>query len=133
MQNALFTALSSPELFVREESIRTAGKLVNWGGVYGMMGSLDGIVCEWLDMMISSTPSPSSSSSSPEGIIVGPGAAASETDWIQTQSSHLTAVAEVVSNARADSISDRVARLCLDTSREYLFSKDGAVREAAAA
>ena len=132
LQNALFTALSSPELFVREESIRTAGKLVNWGGVYGMMGSLDGIVCEWLDMMISSTPSPSSSSSSPEGIIVGPGAAASETDWIQTQSSHLTAVAEVVSNARADSISDRVARLCLDTSREYLFSKDGAVREAAA-
>jgi len=128
LQNALFVALSSPEVFVREEAIRTAGKLVSWGGVYGMMGSLDGIVCEWLDMIIHS----SSSSTTPEGIIVGPGAAASsESDCIQIQSSHLTAVAEVVSNARQDSISDRVARLCLDTSREYLFSKDGTVREAA--
>lgn len=130
VQEALFTALSSPEVLVREEAIRTAGKLVQWGGVYGMVGSLDGVVCEWLDMMANATST--ASAASPEGIIVGPGATPSDSDRVQIQTSHLSAVAEVVSNARTDAISDRVARLCLDTSREYLYSKDGTVREAAA-
>lgn len=101
-----------------------------------MPGSLDGIVSEWLDTMVkhgnggggsvSGNTATEAAPTSPEGIVVGPGV-----DWIQTQSSHLTAVAEVVSHSRSESVSDRVARLCLDTSREYLFSKDGNVREAA--
>ena len=69
---------------------------------------------------------------SPEGIIVGPGVTPLATDWIQTQSSHLTAVAEVISHSRAGSVSDCVARLCLDAGRGHLFSRDGSVREAAA-
>ena len=147
LQSALFLALSSPEAFVREEAIRTAGKLAKWGGVYGMTGSLDGIVGEWLDAMIKHGPgtvdgggsgcisegatATGAPASSPEGMSVGPGAS-TESYWLRTQSSHLAAVAEVVSNSRPDSISDRVARLCLDTSREYLFSRDRTVREAAA-
>jgi len=101
-----------------------------------MEGSLDGIVGEWLATMKSSGSESSSTtvgagaSSSPEGIIVGPDAAT--TNHSQTQSSHLTAVAEVVSSSRPSSISDSVARSCLDTSREYLFSKNASVREAAA-
>jgi len=145
MQVAIMSSLSSPHPLVRKESIRTVGKLAEWGGVFGMPGSLDGVVSEWLDAMINrgpaSTTTASSSSgalgappNSPEGIIVGPGTVASpsECDWIQTQSSLLTAVAEVVNHSRPGSITDRVARLCLNTSREYLFSKDGTVREAAA-
>jgi len=138
LQAALFVALSSPEIHVRDEAIRTAGKLAKWGGVYGMPGSLDGIVSEWLDNManhgnIAADGAASSSPASPEGIVVGPGASPwSAVDPYQTQSSHLTAVAEVISHSRPESVSDRVARLCLDASREYLFSKDGSVREAAA-
>ena len=132
LQSALFLALSSPESHVREEATRTAGKLANWGGVYGMPGSLDGIICEWLNTMENHNDLPTAAaSSSPEGIVVGPGAA-SASEWIQTQASNLTAVAEVVSQSRPESISDRVARLCLDTSCEYLYSQDGSVREAAA-
>jgi hypothetical protein len=125
LQAALFMALSSPET---------------------MPSSLDGIVSEWLDTMVkgqqqletasAAAAAAGLSTSTPEEITVGPPGASSPSsshhDWIQTQSSHLTAVAEVVSSSRPDSISDRVARLCLDTSREYLFSKDGNVREAAA-
>ena len=107
-----------------------------------MPGSLDGIVSEWLDTMVKHDPSASgtataaadgtiSAPTSPEGIVVGPGAA-SASELIQTQSSHLTAAAEVVSHSRPDSISDMVARSCLDISREYLYSRDGSVREAAA-
>ncbi len=132
--------LSSPEVLVRKESIRTAGKLAEWGGVFGMPGSLDGFISEWLDAMINRGPESMASSSgagasldSPEGNVVGPEVAApTEGDWIQTQSSLLTAVSEIVTYCRPDSITDRVARLCLNTSREYLFSKDGTVREAAA-
>ena len=145
MQVAIMSGLSSPHPLVRKESIRTVGKLAEWGGVFGMPGSLDGVVSEWLDAMINRGPASMTTSSSssrargappnsPEGIIVGPGAVASpsECDWIETQSSLLTAVAEVVNHSRPGSITDRVARLCLNTSREYLFSKDGTVREAAA-
>lgn len=97
-----------------------------------MPASLDGVVSEWLDTMTNHSVGNNAADApaSPEGIVVGPGAASSPNDWTQTQSSHLTAVAEVMSNSRPESISDRVARLCLDSSREHLFSKDGSVREA---
>ena len=122
LQSALFLALSSPEAFVREEAIRTAGKLAKWGGVYGVTGSLDGIVGEWLDAMIKHGPgtvdgggsgcisegatATGAPASSPEGMSVGPGAS-TKSYWLRTQSSHLAAVAEVVSNSRPGSISDR--------------------------
>jgi len=138
LQAALFLALSSPESHVREEAIRTVGKLAEWGGVYGMPGNLDGIVSEWLDTMVKHGNNSANSGHvttetpiSPEGIVVGPGASGA-IDWIQNQSSHLIAVAEVLLHSRPESVSDRVARLCLDAGREYLNSKDGNVREAAA-
>lgn len=124
LQGALFLALNSPDILIRAESMRTAGMLALCVDVFAMPGALDGIVSSWLDAMINR--GPSSASDSLEGVIVGPG------DWIQIQSSLLYAVSEIVSHSRPDSISDRVARLCLNTSREYLFSKDDTVREAAA-
>ena len=124
LQGSLFLALNSHDILTRAESMRTAGKLAEWGGVFAMPGALDGIISSWLDAMINR--GPSSASDSLEGVIVGPG------DWIQIQSSLLNAVSEIVAHSRPDSISDRVARLCLNTSREYLFSKDDSVREAAA-
>ncbi|KAL3812159.1 hypothetical protein ACHAXA_000928 [Cyclostephanos tholiformis] len=142
LQGALTLGLSSLEVLVRKESIRTAGKLAEWGGVFGMPGSLDGVVSEWLDALINRGPASTAASSgaeaslyTPEGNVVGPGALAApptEGDWIQTQASLLSAVSEIVTHSRPDSITDRVARLCLNTSREYLSSKDKTVREAAA-
>ncbi|KAL7554783.1 hypothetical protein ACHAWF_018322 [Thalassiosira exigua] len=140
LQSALYVALCSPESHVREEAIRTAGELAEWGGVWGAEGSLDGIVGEWLETLRLDTLSKHGigeffdASDDPEGIVVGPGPTASTalSEWIQTQSSHLTAVAEVVSHSRPGSVSDSIARLCLEVSREYLFSRDGSVREAAA-
>jgi hypothetical protein len=129
LQAALLSAISGPEAFVREESIRTAGRLAKWSGVFGMQGALDGIVSEWIDVAVNN--SSATSSPSPEGIIVGPGASSS-VDWVKTQTALLRGVAEVVSNSRAGSVSDRVARLCLDCGREFLFAKDSQTREAAA-
>ncbi|KAL3763636.1 hypothetical protein ACHAWU_009060 [Discostella pseudostelligera] len=136
LEAALFTALNSPESVVREESIRTAGKLAEWGGVYGMTGSLDGIISGWLDAMQQNNGLGTSSTAptTPEGIIVDPGAASTPlgVDGLRSQSSYLTAVAEVVCHSRPESVSDRVARLCLDVGREHLFSKNESIREAAA-
>ena len=117
LQAALLSALSGPEAFVREEAKRTAGRLAKWGGIWGMPEGLDGIISEWLDTMINQR---------------GVDGTATGGDWVRTQASLLMCVAETVSHSRPGSVSDRVARLCLDTGREFLFSKDSNVREAAA-
>ena len=128
LQAALLQSLVGPESFVRDEAIRTAGQLANWGGVWGMADGLDGIVSEWIEKAVNyNTDSPTS----PEGIIVGPGASAS-VDKVKIQTALLRAVAEVLSNSRAGAVSDRIARQSLDVGREYLFSKDSNVREASA-
>lgn len=126
---ALLSALVGPEAFVREEAIRTAGKLAKWGGVWGMADGLDKIISQWIDKAVNN--SVGSAPSSPEGIIVGPGATAS-VDRVKTLTALLSGVAELLCNSRAGAVSDRVARQCLDVGREFLFSKDSNVREASA-
>jgi len=128
LQAALMGALTSGEGYIREEAIRTAGRLANWGGVWGMNEALDVVVSEWLDVVINQGES-NNDASSPEGIIVGPGAT---TDMMRMQSSILSGVAEIVIKSRPGSISDRVARSCLDCGSEFLFSRDKVVREASA-
>ncbi|KAL7446872.1 hypothetical protein ACHAXM_011443 [Skeletonema potamos] len=128
---ALMGALTSGEENIREEAIRTAGRLAKWGGVWGMPDALDVVVSEWLDVVIHQGAS-SNDASSPEGIIVGPGVAAGGADMLRMQSSILSGLAEIVFKSRPGSISDRVARSCLDTGREFLFSRDNLVREASA-
>jgi hypothetical protein len=138
LQAALMGALKNGEGYVRDEAIRTAGRLANWGGVWGMPDALDVVISEWLDVVINqgcSSSHNSNDASSPEGIIVGPGVTTNtvaEADLIRMQSSILSGVAEVVFKSRPGSISDRVARSCLDTGREFLFSRDNLVREASA-
>jgi len=117
LHSALISALSGPEEFVREQAQRTAGKLAKWGGIWGMPRGLDGIVSECLDTVIN------------EG---GVDDSAKSADWVRTQASLLMGVAEIVYHSRPDVISDSVARLCLYSGREFLFAKDGYVREAAA-
>lgn len=129
LRAALLQSLVGPESSVREEAIRTAGKFAKWGGVWGMADGLDEIVSEWLDKAVNC--SGEGTLSSPEGIVVGPGATSS-IDKVKTQATLLRAVAEVLANCRAGSISDRVARHCLDIGREFLFNKDSNVREASA-
>lgn len=129
LRAALLNALTGPESFVREETIRTAGKLSKWGGIFGMVDGSDQVLSEWLDKVINS--SGGSDPMSPEGIIVGPGATAS-VDKVKIQTALLSAVAEVLSNSRAGAVSDRIARQSLDVGREFLFSKDSHVREASA-
>ena len=131
LQAALMGALMSGEGFIREEAIRTAGQLAKWGGVWGMLDALDVVVSEWLDVVIHQGDS-SNDTSSPEGIIVGPGVTDGGADMMRMQSSILSGVAAVVFKSRPGAISDRVARLCLDCGREYLFSRDKLVREASA-
>ncbi|KAL7522339.1 hypothetical protein ACHAWX_007023 [Stephanocyclus meneghinianus] len=126
---ALLSALVGPEAFVREEAIRTAGKLAKWGGVWGMADGLDMIISQWIDKAVNN--SVGNAPSSPEGIIVGPGATAS-VDRVKTLTALLSGVAELLCNSRAGAVSDRVARQCLDVGREFLFSKDSNVREASA-
>ncbi len=145
LEAALFMALNSPESVVREESIHTAGKLAEWGGVYGLTGSLDGIISRLLDAMQQnnghgdgrggpmgiSLPAPTSL----EGIIVDPGSASRTWvggDCLLSRSSYLSAVAEVVCHSRPGSVSDRVARMCLRVGREHIFCNDETIREAAA-
>ena len=128
LQAALLQCLMGPESFVRDEAIRTAGQLANWGGVWGMADGLDGIVSELIDKAVNYN---KDGPSSPEGIIVGPGASAS-VDKVKIQTALLRAVAEVLSNSRAGAVSDRIARRSLDIGREYLFSKDSNIREASA-
>ena len=133
LQAALMGALTSGEGHVRDEAIRTAGRLAKWGGVWGVPDALDVVLSDWLDLVINQASI--NDSSSPEGIIVGPGVsntAAGGADLIRMQSSILSAVAAVVFKSRPGSISDRVARSCLDTGREFLFSRDNLVREASA-
>ncbi|KAL7464865.1 hypothetical protein ACHAXS_005188, partial [Conticribra weissflogii] len=117
LHSALISALSGPEEFVREQAQRTAGKLAKWGGIWGMSRGLDGIVSQCLDTVIN------------EG---GVDDSAKSIDWVRAQASLLMGVAEIVYHSRPDVISDSVARLCLYTGREFLFSRDGSVREAAA-
>jgi len=131
LQAALMGALTNGEGYIREEAIRTAGRLANWGGVWGMNEALDVVISEWLDVVIHQGAS-KNDASSPEGIIVGPGVTAVGADMIRMQSSILSGVAEVVFKCRPGSISDRVARSCLDCGSEFLFSQDTVVREAAA-
>ena len=131
LQAALMGALTSGEVYIREEAIRTAGRLANWGGVWGMNEALDVVVSEWLDVVINQGES-NNDASSPEGIIVGPGVAAGGADMLRMQSSILSGLAEIVFKSSPGSISDRVARSCLDTGREFLFSRDNLVREASA-
>jgi hypothetical protein len=129
LQGALLHSLVGPESFVRDEAIRTAGKLAKWGGVWGMADGLDEVVSEWIKR--AENCDHRGKPKSPEGIIVGPGASAS-VDKVKIQTSLLRAVAEVLSNSRAGAVSDRIARQSLDVGREYLFSKDSNVREASA-
>jgi hypothetical protein len=129
LQEALLQSLVGPESYVRDEAIRTAGRLAKWGGVWGMADGLDGIVSEWIDRAVHCHGG--GNSSSLEGIIVGPGATAS-VDKVKIQTALLRAVAEVLSNSRAGAVSDRIARQSLDIGREFLFSKDSNVREASA-
>ncbi|KAL3784496.1 hypothetical protein HJC23_013639 [Cyclotella cryptica] len=129
LQEALLSAFVGPEAFVREEAIRTAGKLAKWGGVWGMADGLDKLISQWIDKAVNN--SVGSAPTSPEGIIVGPGATAS-VDKVKTLTALLSGVAEVLCNSRAGAVSDRVARQCLDVGREFLFSKDSNVREASA-
>jgi hypothetical protein len=129
LQAALLQSLVGPESFVRDEAIRTAGKLAKWGGVWGMADGLDDVVSEWIKR--AENCDQRGKPKSPEGIIVGPGASAS-VDKVKIQTSLLRAVAEVLSNSRAGAVSDRIARQSLDIGREYLFSKDSNVREASA-
>eukprot|EP00573_Skeletonema_grethae_P011505 CAMPEP_0201711444 /NCGR_PEP_ID=MMETSP0578-20130828/59143_1 /ASSEMBLY_ACC=CAM_ASM_000663 /TAXON_ID=267565 /ORGANISM="Skeletonema grethea, Strain CCMP 1804" /LENGTH=1162 /DNA_ID=CAMNT_0048200495 /DNA_START=58 /DNA_END=3546 /DNA_ORIENTATION=- len=130
LQAALMGALINGEGYIREEAIRTAGRLASWGGVWGMSESLDVVVSEWLDVVIHQANS--SDAASPEGIIVGPGVTAVGADMMRMQSSILSGVAEVVFKSRPGSISDRVARSCLDCGSEFLFSVNTQVREASA-
>ena len=131
LQAALMGALTNGEGYIREEAIRTAGRLANWGGVWGMNEALDVVISEWLDVVIHQGAG-NNDASSPEGIIVGPGVTASKADMIRMQSSILSGLAEVVFKSRPGSISDRVARSCLDCASEFLFSQDTLVREASA-
>jgi len=132
LQAALMGALINGEGYIREEAIRTAGRLASWGGVWGMNEALDVVVSEWLDVVIHQGAGNNSDASSPEGIIVGPGVTAVGADAMRMQSSILSGVAEVVFKSRPGSISDRVARSCLDCGSEFLFSVDTQVREASA-
>lgn len=110
-----------------------------------MTGSLDGIISRLLDAMQQnngpgdgrggpmgiSSPAPTLL----EGIIVDPGSASRTSvggDCLLSRSSYLSAVAEVVSHSRPESVSDRVARMCLRVGREHIFSNDETIREAAA-
>jgi len=134
LQTALLEALSCPYENVRAEAIRTAGKLAEWGGWVGMPQSLDKIISEWLDIIKScNIELASEAPASPEGIVVGPGADGNKFENIfQTNAPLLTALAEVLSHSREESVSERVAIMCLDTGRDFLFAKDLHVREAAA-
>ncbi|KAL9182444.1 hypothetical protein ACHAXT_013096 [Thalassiosira profunda] len=134
LEGALLRATGSLEPRVRIEAARTAGRLAGWGGAWGANGSLDGLVEGWLgrlrlDAMTSNADT--GNNESPRDILVDPGTNL-EVEWRRTQAAHLTAVAEVVARARPEAVSDRVARSCLAVGREYLFSNEIGVREAAA-
>ena len=132
LQAALMGALTSGEGYIREEAIRSAGRLADWGGVWGMSEALDVVVSDWLDVVMNQGGGSGKDTSSPEGIIVGLGTKAVGADMMRTQSSMLSGVAEIVFKSRPGSISDRVARTCLDCGSEFLFSPDKVVREASA-